>query len=190
MFGSSRFKWVQGPYNQISMKTPATLALSDADPDVGTVKRGKPVKRDDSDLETIDYGDNTTFLGMLLYEINDEGTTGLQGFQDFTVGKQDIPKKRGSAVPVRVPLPGAIAEFEGTGTAIIDNLVADSGTGEELSAGTAQYSELTLNNGCWVLAAAVSSDIVYARLLDPTLTPENGGELRILVEFVSPYPKA
>lgn len=186
MHGDSRFKWVSGKFYNLGNLETTGLALSDANANSGTVKRGKMMRISATNNDRMDFATGLA-EGILTRKVDAEGTTGLQGFKDFTIGKLDLPVKRGSVVTLRCPLPGAIAEFEGVGTAIIDNLVATSGTGA-ISTGTTKLTELSVVNGCWRVAQA--GDTVLARLLDPTLTPENSGEVRIRVRFVSPYPKA
>lgn len=190
MFGSSRFKWVAGEYYHYGVaKFPTTLGLSDADANAGTAKQGKLMGLADNNAEEMKYGGvNGNFLGILTHHVNKDGTTSDSGFKDFTIGKQDIPLKRGQAVTLRVPLPGAIAEFEGVGAVGIDTLVVTSGTGL-LASGSALWSPLTIESGAWRIAqsGAGVNEFVYAHLMQANLTPENSGEVRIRVKFVSPY---
>lgn len=184
MWGSSRFKWVSGKWYPLGIMKTTNLDITDADADsaTGVIKRGNMMDVDPTDETEMVYGSGNA-LGILTYDITLNGITDAQGFKSFTIGKYDLPKKRGAAISLRVPQMNAIAEFEGTGTPIVDNLVADSGVGA-LAAGTAVGTALSVENGCWRVAQ--TSDVVLARLLRANLTPENAGELRIRVQFVSP----
>jgi hypothetical protein len=187
MFGDSRVKWVSGKYVNLGNLETTGIALSDADANAGTVKRGKMMRISTTNADRMAYGSGYA-EGFLTRKVDADGTTSLQAKWDMAIGNNsDLPVKRGAVVTLRCPLPGAIMEFEGVGTAIVDNLVCTSGTGA-LSAATAVLTELSVQNGCWRVAQA--GEKVLALMLDPTLTPENTGELRIKIRFVSPYPKA
>jgi hypothetical protein len=100
------------------------------------------------------------------------------------IGKMDLPISKGQAVTVRRPRPGAILEFEGLGTAIPGNLVCTSGTGA-LSSGTARRTPLSFLNGC--IREAQTGDFVQAILVEPNLTAETSGNLRIRIEIIQGY---
>ena len=107
----------------------------------------------------------------------------------LNIGNIDIPVKRGAAVTLQCPYPGAQAIFEGTGSAATpgDTLVCDAGTGA-LASGTAKLSELSVVGGAWRLAQ--TGEMVLGLLLDNNLTPLTVAQLRIRIKFVSPYKKA
>lgn len=185
MFGSTRFKWLSGTYHHYGVLKTTGLAITAADADsaTGVIKRGKmmDIKADDETLMV--YGSGNAF-GILLHNVALNGITDATGFRDFSIGKQDLPKKRGAAVTLRVPHQGSMAEFEGTGEATVDNLVCDATTAGFLATSTPVGTALSVLNGCWRIAQ--TGDNVIARLVRADLTPQNAGELRIRVQFVSP----
>lgn len=183
---TSRFRWVRGNYDDVGTLTfPTTLALSVAGAALGTQKIGKPMAYAAGSFVNMEYAEGAAFFGLLTEEVNADGTTSVLGQRDFLLGIPNTPVKRGLPVTLRVPEVGSEAEFEGLGASSIDNLVATSGGGEELAAPVPRYTELTLKNGCWQIAAA--GEWVHALLLSAAVTPENDGETRIRVRFVSPY---
>lgn len=187
MFGSSRFKWVNGEFYHLGHLTfPTSLDLSDADADAGTVKRGKLMSFADNSVENMAYAEADTkkFLGFLTHDVNRYGTTDAEGFKNFTIGKQDLPLSRGSQITLRVPIPGAIVELEGLGAAGYDQLVVTSGTGA-ISTGTALQTELGVIKGGVRIAQA--GDFIIGHLLQANGTPENSGEVRIRFQICSPY---
>ena len=194
MWGSTRFKWARGDFDNVGYLKTTNLALSTADANSTTAKiqKGKLMARD---TETeMKYATDTEFQGILTEQISLDGITGSDGYIHNAIwnspqGREgrEIPARRGKAVTLRVPLPFSEAEFEGVGDASIETLVATTNTGA-ITVGTAAMTELTCNLGSWIVAAA--GDWVIAHLIDPTLTPNNTGEVRILVRFVSPYLKS
>jgi hypothetical protein len=184
-FGDSRFKHVSGSYDYWDSAKTTELDLSVADANVGTTQKGKGVTLKDNDETELAYAEvGDFFLGFMHHSINLSGTTDETGFKEFTIGKLDIPKKRGSPVSIVLPAPGSIWEFEGTGITSVDNLVTDSGTGL-LATGSTLRSPLTQKNGCWQIA--VATDVIHAHLLQANLTPENAAEVRIRVQICSPH---
>lgn len=186
MFGSTRFKWLHGSYAHLSILTfPDSLDLSDDDADLGTVKRGKLMQFAANSDVNMNYAGIDGFLGLLISEVNALGVTGDEGFKNFTIGKIDLPIKRGSKVGLRQPHPGSFAEFQGVGANGIDTLVTTTGPGAIVS-GTGPGVALTAENGAWRQADV--DELVFARTLRTNLTPTVSGEVRIRVEFVSAYP--
>lgn len=188
MFGTTRFQWFWGDNEALNILATTELDLSAADANAGTIKAGKACTfKANSDKLMAYAGIADRWVGFLEQSVNKDGTTSAEGFRDFVTEKYGIPVKRGSNVALRVPKPGYMAEFEGTGAAIVDNLVATSGTGL-ISSSTAVNTELGFLNGCWRVAQ--SGDMVHATVLRANLTPQNTGEVRIRVCFVSPYAKS
>ncbi len=179
--GSSRCRLVTGKYyDQIGVCKTTNLALSAADANVGTIPRGKVV---DCSIITLEMMYTTGFGKGLLRDFVDlYGTTGLQGFKDVSIGKEDLPKKKGSAVSIVIPQVGAILEFEGLGVVAPENLVCTSGSGKAIASNAALGTDLSVEYGCWKLAEA--GEYVMGRLLAANLTPNNSGERRIQLEWV------
>lgn len=190
MWGNNRVRWTNGGFHSIGFLKTTELAITNADADsaTGVIKRGKLMDYKAGSIELMAYGSGY-FEGILTEDVSLNGLGGDAGFKNFTIGKLDNPKKRGAAVSIRVPHPGAECEFEGgpADTAIVDNLVCTSGTGA-IAANTARLTELSVLNGCWRKAQA--GEHVMALLLDANLVPETASNIRMRVRFVSPYIKA
>lgn len=186
MFGSSRFKWVNGEFYHLGhLEFPTTLDLSDADVDTGTVKRGKLMAPANNSVTAMAYAEADTFmfLGFLTHEVNRYGTTDATGFKAFTIGQQDLPLSRGSEVTLRVPIPGALIELEGVGAAGYDQLVVTTGTGA-LSTSTGLGTPLAATKGG--IYAAQAGDFIIGYVRQANMTPENVGEVRIRFQSVAP----
>lgn len=186
-FGTSTFKWLGGDnYTSIGFLKTTNLGLSDDDADVGVIQKGKFMDYAEGSVEEMMFGSGRA-LGMLQQAVSKDGTTDDAGFKNRTIGKLDLPTKRGAAVSIMVPRPMSEAEFEGDGEAIIDNLVATDGSGA-IADDTPRGTQLSVLNGC--LYEAQEGDFVIALLQDAGLEPETEGNLRIRVMFVAPYPLA
>lgn len=190
-FGSTRMEYLSGKnsFREIGYLKTTNLPLSDANANLGTLQLGKMVNEAADPNEESQMALSTGFaIGFLTRSIDLYGTTGDTAFKKLAIGNIDIPVMRGAPVTVQCPYPGAQAIFEGNGaaTAPIDHLVITSGTGA-LSSGTAKLSELSVISGAWRLAQ--TGDMVLGLLLDNNLTPKNVGELRIRIQFISPYKK-
>ena len=186
MYGSDTFKWVYGKWDHYGTLKTDNVPLGPAAPDEGTLPRGTMLDISASDEEQAALGSGSA-IGVMVQDIDNEGLTGLQGFQDFSIGKLDRNVKKGRPVSLRVPVPGAFLEFEGDGAANPGNLVATSGTGS-ISSGTAKGVELSCLNGC--LYVAQSGDTVFFHMEKADVTPENAGNTRVRVKAVGPYTKA
>jgi hypothetical protein len=186
MFGSKTFQWLSGNYHNLSVKT-TELPITEADADsaTGLLQRGKLVNYKANDLTELAFTTGMA-IGMITRNINKLGLNTDEGYKNFSIGLTDLPLRRGLAVTVRRPAPGSQAIFEGLGVASVDNLVVTSGTGA-LASGTARNSELSVIKGGLYLAQ--TGDFVIALLDQANLTPITGGNLRIRVQFVSPYKK-
>lgn len=186
MYGSSTFKSVWGKWDHYGTLKTTNVPLGPADPDDGELPRGTFLDIDPTDeTEAILASGNA--VGLTVQDIDNEGLTGLQGYQDFTIGKLDRNVKKGRPVSLRNYYPGAFLEFEGKGAAAPGNLVATTGTGA-LSTGTAKGTELSFLNGS--IRAAQSGDNVFMLMEKADVTPETGGNVRVRVKMVSPYLKA
>lgn len=181
MFGSSRFKHLWGNFREIGVLATTELALSAADSAVGTIKQGKLVAYKDNSDTLMKYAVGAACLGFLRDFVNLAGTTDVTGFKDYTIGKLNIPKKRGGTVSIMVPDVGSIWELEGAGGLTVDNLIATTGTGA-IAANSTLYSYLSVTNGCLRLAQA--DEVAVARLLRANLTPENASEIRIRIQWL------
>lgn len=186
MFGSTRFKVVFGTWQQIGWCTfPASLDLSDADPDAGTVQRGKLMGLNENFTELV-YATITNCWGFLMQWVDKDGTGGDAGFKKVSLGYPDIPSSRGSKVSILVPNPNCIIELEGADSKVasVDNLLVTSGTGA-ISDATPAGTELTAFNGC--LRVAQLGNMVIGHMMKADLTPENANEIRVRFRTVSPY---
>lgn len=188
--GHSRFRWVSGLYHHLGhLVFPASLKLNDADDLTGIQLPGKPMMYEDGETYKMDYAGGTDgtkpFVGLLWNSVDAYGTTSDAAFKKRAIGDIDIPLKRGQAVTLRVPQVGAECEFEGIGAATVDTLVATATTPGFLANTDVTGTRLALIEGCFIKAQ--TGDVVVAELLRADLTPENAGELRISVRFVSPY---
>lgn len=187
LFGSTRFKHVSGKYDKIGFLKTTNLSLSDAGANLGTLKRGKLVDFADNSEVEMKLGGVGGAMGFLENNITLDGTTDLQGFKDLTIGKQDLPRKKGEAVSILVPMPGSVWEVEGLGAGPIDVLLITSGTGA-ISAATPIGTMLGVVSGAFriaqVNASPAASDVVVARIVSANLTPENAGEVRLRIEWL------
>ena len=190
-FGSTRMEYLSGKnsFREIGYLKTTNVPLSQADANAGTLQLGKMMNEaaDPNEESEMVLGDGFA-IGFLTRALDLYGTTGDAAFKKLAIGNIDIPVKRGQPVTLQCPFPGAQAIFEGTGSAATpgDTLVCDAGTGA-LASGTTKLTELSVIKGAWRIAQ--SGDFVLAILLDSNLTPKNVGELRIRLEFVSPYKK-
>jgi hypothetical protein len=180
MFGASHYKFVSGKWDHIGYSTTEDIALpSNGD----ALKKGTWVDHKNGDDSRIVLASGHS-IGFTTQDLTTDGQTSLQSFKDRMIGKMDLPISKGQAVTVRRPRPGAILEFEGLGTAIPGNLVCTSGTGA-LSSGTARRTPLSFLNGC--IRKAQTGDFVQAILVEPNLTAETSGNLRIRIEIIQGY---
>lgn len=191
MFRDNEFRWLHGDYRHLSILSyPATLGLSEADANAGTMRRGKGMRfADNSDVNAA-FSSINDFFGILMHPVNLNGTTDATGFRDFVMNKLDLPRKRGSKVLLRQPLPGCMIELEDADsqTVGIDRLLVTSGTGA-ISAATPLHTPLTYEDGALRVAqsGAGVNEMVFARIKRANLTPVTAGQIRVRVEFVSPY---
>ena len=177
MYGSSTFKWVHGKWDHLGFLKTTNIPLSDADAAVGVIPRGTWFDYEAGSIEEAALGSGNA-IGVTVQDLDHLGMTGLQAFQDFSIGKLDRNILKPRPVSLRRPVSGAEMEVEGLGTALPGNLVCTSGTGS-ISSGTARKTELSVLNGC--LRVAQSGDIVLAIMEDANLTPEAVGNVRILI---------
>lgn len=182
MFGSSVFKPVlDAGHHHVGYLTTEHLVV----PTGGTLTKGTWVRASESDEQKSVLASGYA-LGVLTQDITEEGHESLQAFKDKMIGKKDLPVKVGQAVSIRSYHVGSQLEFEGDGEAVPGNLVCTEGSGEELTDSDAVNTQLSFLNGC--IKKAEAGDMVQLHLMDPGLTPETEGNLRIRVEVVSPYP--
>lgn len=183
MYGSDTFKILSGSREQIGYKTmdlPVSLSIHAE----AKIPRGTWID-DYVSGSTID--DTTGVLasgfaiGFITNDVDANGLTGLQGFQNMIIGKLDNPVKNGYEVAVAKPSVGAEFEVEGAGGALPGNLVATTGTGA-LADDTARKTQLSFFNGC--IRIAQTNDHIQMILLEPNLTPVVDGNLRIRVQWV------
>lgn len=181
MYGSDTFQIISGSREQIGYKTmslPVSLSAT------GICPKGTFVD-DYVNGSTID--DTTGVLasgfaiGFITNDVDANGMSGLQSFQNMIIGKLDNPVKNGYEVAVAKPSLGAEIEMEGSGAALPGNLVATSGTGL-LSSSTARKTQLSFFNGC--LRVAQTGDHVHAILLEANLTPKVNGNVRVRIQWV------
>jgi hypothetical protein len=182
MWGSDYFKIVSGEREHVGYKY-FDLPV----PDGGVIRKGTWV---DDLVDGTDVQDCTGVLasgfgvGFLTQDIDANGLTGLQGFQNFIIGKLDNPAKNGIEVAVAKPTVGSEFEYEGAGTAIPGNLVCTSGTGA-IATSTARKTQLSFLNGCLRIAQSgeIASLILLAADLEPVADDSN---VRIRVMFTGP----
>jgi hypothetical protein len=186
MFGSTRFKLVFGTWQQIGWLTfPASLRLSDADADAGTINRGKLMGINANFTDML-WADAKNCWGFLMQYVDLNGTGGDAGFKKVSLGYPDIPAARGSKVSLLIPDPNCIFEMEGPDSYAggVDNLLQTSGTGA-IATSTPAGTELAANAGCLYIAQL--GDIVIGQMMKADLTPENAAEIRVRFRTVSPY---
>lgn len=179
MYGSLTFQIVFGKWDHYGTLETNNIPL----PDGAVIPRGThfDVSAGDEHEAALASG---SAVGVTVQDIDADGLTGLQGFQDFTIGKVDRNVKRGRPVSLRVPNLGAVLEFEGLGTCGVGNLVVTSGTGA-ISASTAKGVELSAYQGS--LYIAQSGDVVLYLMEDSSLTPATVGNVRVRVKAVGHY---
>lgn len=187
MFGSNQFQWLRGSYYKIGYASTLELPLSDADANLGTLKRGKMVDLKTNDETKMAFTTGHA-MGILERPVDLYGTTGDLGFKNFTIGLHDLPAKRGACVSIRVPQAGAEAIFEGIGAAGYDTMVITATTTGFLTAASARGTELTVEKGGW--RTAVTGEWVLARLEQANYTPSVASNIRIRVQFVNKYKKS
>jgi hypothetical protein len=184
------FAWERGEFEQIDyLKFPTTLALSDADADVGTVKIGKGMGYAANSLVNMKYADpDGNFCGFLCVAVNKDGTTSVQGQLDYIRGSTNIPNKRGAICSLRVPLPRGEIVVEGPPATAVgyNNMIVTSGTGA-LAANTTLWTELTMEKGAWRIAQP--GEFVYGLLQQANLTPVTATNIRCRIQLVSMYKK-
>lgn len=162
---------------------PDSLGLSDADADVGVMPRGKSVAiADYQNLDELKFANGKEFFGVLVEDVDQNGTKGDTGFRKVSLGYREIPTRRGLAVPVRWFAPGSFIEVESGLEDAIESLLQKTAIG-----GAADNSFLTFSEkGCWKPVAADGSEFAFGILRDQ-LTPEVAGNTRALIELVSPF---
>lgn len=182
MFGSAQHKYLYGDWHHIGTMASTELAL----PADGTpLPKGTWIQAKNGDEFMMALASGHA-AGFLTQDISAEGHESLQAFKDRTIGKFDLPVKKGQMVSLRVPHSESLMEFEGVGAAVPGNLVCTTGTGA-IASNAAVNAELSFFNGCIRLAQA--GDIVTLLLKQADLTPEVTGRRRIRVEKVSGYVK-
>lgn len=186
MFGSPYVKYISGEWYHYGVMTTEELPI----PDGVTLTKGTWLNPKNGTDDTIAQLASGVALGFATQDMDNEGHTSLQAFQDVSIGKQDIPIKKGQAMTVRVPNTNSRLEFEGAGAAVPGNLVCTSGTGA-IASNTAKDTELSFLNGC--IRKAQTGDIVQLLLETAALTAENPNDgdanVRIRVRVVGGYVK-
>lgn len=186
MYGNNKFKWLSGrEFKAIGICSTSGLALADSDSNHPTavLEIGLMV---DAVLSTkvlsIVNGKATGFLSQ---RVSLNGITDNQGFRDFSIGKLDLPVKKGAPVSIHIPDPNTYAEFEGLGASSIGNFVITATDTGALQTNTARGTALSVKKGGWYIAQP--GDMCLAHLETASITPVTSGNRRICVKFVSPY---
>lgn len=186
MFGSAKVKFLYGSWHHVGTMDTSELTLPAVGINDEILPKGTWVDQKDGNEFVMRLASGHA-KGFLTQDVSADGQTDLQSFKDRTIGKKDLPIKKGQHVSVRVPDAGAEIEFEGLGEAVPGNLVCTSGTGN-IASGAARNTELSFHNGC--IRIAQTNDIVQALLQDAALTPEVVGNRRIRIRMVAGYVMA
>lgn len=182
MYGSNYFKMLVGTHFHIGYMTTDNLTI----PTGVTIAKGTYVDQLGSDEFKCQLASGGG-VGFLTQDVDNDGPISDAQYKNVSIGKQDLPVKKGDAVSVRVMHPGGQVELEGLGAAEPGNLVATTGTGA-LSTSTAK--ETPLSTFCGAIREAQAGELVVYLMKDPTVTPYTDGNLRVRVEAVSPFVKA
>lgn len=180
MFGSSKFKMINGKWEHIGYMDTSLVVLPAAADNGGVLPKGTWLQAQNGDDTKAQLASGFA-LGVTTQDISEEGQASVQAFKDRTIGKFDLPIAIGQNVSVRMPTHGSQFEVEGSGTAKPGNLVCTSGTGS-ISTGTARKTKLSVLNGC--IRVAQTGDVAQFLLLEAALTPENAGYVRIRCERI------
>jgi len=185
MYGSNYFLQLTGEWSTVGYLTTDEVLMPAADVNLGILPKGTWMSERLSTSKMQLASGHA--IGYTTQDMDTEGTTSLAAYKKLALGGQiEIPMKKGQAMTLRCPKPGAEIIVEGLGTAGPGNLLVTSGTGA-ISTGTAVEEELSFLNGSVRIAQA--GDKVEAHLLDPGLTPYTAGNVRIRMRKCSPYLK-
>jgi len=179
MYKSDTFQWVWGKWDHYGTLKTTLLPIATG----AVVPRGTHLDIASTDEHEAALGSGSA-IGIMVQDLDEEGLTGLQGFQDFTIGKLDRNVKQPRPVSLRVPHVGAMMEFEGLGTLGVGNLVVTSGTGS-ISSSTAKRTELSVTMGS--LRVAQSGDTVLYLMEKADVTLTTVGNVRVRVKAVGHY---
>lgn len=192
MLGSSLFRLIFGQTEQYGVLSyPTTLALSDAAANSGTMKRGKAMAIDASDIDArkMKFADTDEFKGFLMNDVDELGTTGDKGFKEFTLAYPDMAIKRGAKVSLLVPTVGCQFEIESDDNAAdtYDNFIVTKAAETGLIETTTALNSLLTFGAKGCMRVAQTGETAFFRMIDADRTPETTGNIRIRVEYISPY---
>jgi len=186
MYGNNKFKWLSGDeFKSIGICSTSGLALSDSDSNDATAVLNTGLMVDAVLSTKVLSIVNGKATGFITQKVSLNGIESLQGFRDFTIGKLDLPIKKGAPVTIHVPDPGTYAEYEGLGASSIGNFVITATDTGSLQTNTARGTALSVKKGGWYIAQP--GDMCIAHLETASITPVTSGNRRICVKFVSPY---
>lgn len=186
MFGSQFVKCIKGPWEHLGYMTTEELPI----PSGVTLPKGTWLQAKAGN-DTIAALASGVALGFTTQDLDNDGQTSVTQFKNRVIGKHDLPIKKGQAITVRMPMAGAIMEFEGLGACGPGNLVCTSGTGSIASSTIAggNNGKVPLSFLLGTIRQAQTGDFVQLMLLESALTPETVGNLRIRVRACQGYIK-